>query len=240
MANLFEHTNVILFLGGLVPPLFWLWFWLQEDNHPEPKYVIAGTFVVGAASAFLALPLEKYAQTVLPSGFVLIFAWSLIEETTKYAATAWSAFSAKSYDEPVDAMVYMITSALGFAALENILFLTKSFAADGITGFLLTTNIRFIGATLLHVVASAFVGAAIAAGFYRSMPARILWVLIGVASASSLHALFNFFILHNEGQNSPAVFILLWASVIATFLFFEAVKRLHPNPRKNETTKITV
>jgi len=228
MAEFLTSNTFLSFVGGVVPALFWLWFWLQEDNHPEPKYVIAGTFLVGAVSTFLALPLERYTQGFIPSGFYLIFVLALIEETTKYCATAWSAFSSKNYDEPTDAMIYMVTAALGFAAFENFLFLTKSFNADGMAGFLLTSNIRFIGATLLHVVASAFVGATIAAGFYRSIYSRIAWTFVGILCASGLHALFNFFILHNEGQNSPSVFVLLWASVIATFLFFEAVKRLHP------------
>ena len=234
-------NDLICLLGGLIPTLFWLWFWLQEDNHPEPKYVIFGTFLVGAASTFVALPIEQYLKGMIPAGFALILVWSLIEEATKYAATAWSAFAAKSYDEPVDAMVYMITASLGFAAFENVLFLIKALNADGMAGFWLTSNIRFIGATLLHVVSSATVGAAIGLSFYKSMATRIVYASIGLLCATGLHALFNFFILQNNGQESLSVFGLLWVCVIVIFLLFEEVKKVKTNQRiNNETKTITI
>ena len=36
----------IAFLAGLIPALFWLWFWLREDKaHPEPRALIATSFI---------------------------------------------------------------------------------------------------------------------------------------------------------------------------------------------------
>ena len=54
------------FIGGLLPPLIWLYFLLKEDaSHPEPRVLIALTFIGGMAAVPLALPLEQYAKAHL-------------------------------------------------------------------------------------------------------------------------------------------------------------------------------
>jgi RsiW-degrading membrane proteinase PrsW (M82 family) len=45
-------------LLGLLPGLVWLVFFLREDEHPEPKKMIAGAFIAGGIAAFLSLGLE--------------------------------------------------------------------------------------------------------------------------------------------------------------------------------------
>ena len=46
-------------LSGVLPALLWLWFWLKEDNlHPEPRKVIARTFISGAIAVIFALIFE--------------------------------------------------------------------------------------------------------------------------------------------------------------------------------------
>ena len=50
-------TTLIVVLGFL-PGFAWLYFYLREDTHPEPKSLIALTFLAGAVSAFIALGIE--------------------------------------------------------------------------------------------------------------------------------------------------------------------------------------
>jgi RsiW-degrading membrane proteinase PrsW (M82 family) len=51
-------------------------------------------------------------------------------------------------------MIYMITGALGFATVENVVITYQNGIADA-TGLIL---IRFVGATLLHALASGIIG----------------------------------------------------------------------------------
>jgi RsiW-degrading membrane proteinase PrsW (M82 family) len=44
-------------LGGLLPALLWLWFFLKEDSkRPEPKWLILAAFLAGMLAVILALP----------------------------------------------------------------------------------------------------------------------------------------------------------------------------------------
>src|SRR3989344_2100149 len=60
-----NSPTFLALLGGVLPALFWLWFWLREDRlHPEPRRIILECFVLGGAGAFLALVLEKSVQSL--------------------------------------------------------------------------------------------------------------------------------------------------------------------------------
>lgn len=222
-------------LGGLLPALLWLWFWLKEDKNPEPRRVLILTFVGGMAMAIVALFLEQIAQFaikgamgyIFPSAtlFVLLFVWAAIEEIAKYAAARKIAFRLPCFDEPVDALIYLITAALGFAALENILFLIKVFGTHGMLVGFITGNLRFLGATLLHVITSATLGASIAFSFFHKE--KIMRnILGGLLLATILHTAFNFFIINGGGKSLFGILIPLWIAVIILLFVFEKIKGL--------------
>jgi protease PrsW len=215
---------IIASASGLIPALFWLWFWLREDKlRPEPLLLIAITFIAGMAVVPLALPLQKLAID-LYTGTNLIFAWVIIEETLKYALAVMIILWNRAIDEPIDMIIYMITIALGFAALENTLFLLSPLLAGDYLNSTLTGSFRFLGATLLHVLASGTVGVFLAFAFFKSKTAQILYGMLGLCLAIVLHALFNFFIIDASGETILGVFLFVWIGIIALFLLFEKVK----------------
>jgi RsiW-degrading membrane proteinase PrsW (M82 family) len=236
MAYHLGSTEIFFALiGGLLPALLWLWFWLKEDKNPEPRRVLVLTFLAGMVMAIVALFLEQIAQFIVKSimGYIfpaagtliLLFVWATIEEIAKYAAARRIAFPLPCFDEPVDALIYLITAALGFAALENILFLIKIFSDQGMIVGIITGNLRFLGATLLHVVTSATVGASIAFSFFhREKITRN--ILGGLLLATILHTSFNFFIINGRGINFFEILIPLWLTAIILFFVFEKIKGL--------------
>ncbi len=219
-----------IFLGGVLPALFWLWFWLHEDQKsPEPRGKIAETFVLGALAVIPAYFIERAVGNTWPLAqnlLLVVFLWSLIEEGLKYLAVYVGALSGRNYDEPVDAMMYMITGALGFAALENMLFMLGAINADGSSSlsFLITGNFRFIGASVVHIVASGLVGGFVGLGFYKSPLARLVYFLLGLSTAVGLHALFNYTIIQSNGSGVLKIFALLWLTALLIILLFERVK----------------
>ncbi len=220
-----ESLNItIAFLGGLIPALFWLWFWLREDNErPEPYLLIAMAFIGGMAVVPLALPLQRAAMDIY-QGDNLIMVWVIIEEVLKYAAALLIVLWNRAVDEPIDYIIYMIAIALGFAALENALFLFNPLMDGDLANTLLTGKFRFVGATLLHVLASGTVGVFLALAYYKSAGAKLLWGTVGLLVAIILHALFNFFIMDASGNTILIVFLCVWMGMVALMLIFEKVK----------------
>ncbi len=187
------------------------------------------SFFAGALSVLIVLPLQRVAQGAL-GGILLLLVWALIEEGIKFCTALLVDFRNKAYDEPLDAMIYLITVALGFAAFENVLFAIKSFASGGITVSLVTVLMRFLGATLLHVLVSATLGGFIAMAFYSRLGKKVLYASLGLIVATILHTAFNFFILNEVSSsgngNIFVVFAGLWTGIILLLLFFEKVKTI--------------
>jgi len=220
-------TLIYALIGGIIPAILWLWFWLKEDKKkPEPTGLIIISFIAGMAAVIIVFPLEKLAFNFIPEGTMLLLTWSAIEEIVKFSAISLVALKSRHFNDPVDALIYMITVALGFAALENSLFLIEPLTnGDIIEGFL-TGNMRFMGATLLHTVTSATVGVAIGLSFFKGKIIKTLSVLIGLTIAIVLHTLFNFFIINNNGENTFTIFSFLWIAIIVIIFFFEKIRRI--------------
>jgi len=222
-----DSTNfAIAFLAGLIPMIFWLWFWLHEDRKkPEPILLIIATFIAGMMVVPLALPLQKLAIN-LYKGADIILVWVIVEEVLKYTAALLIIFWNKAVDEPIDYIIYMITIALGFAALENALFMLNPLAAGDYVTMAVTGSFRFLGATLLHVLASATIGVFLAFAFYRSATFKLVFGMIGLFMAILLHALFNFFIIDANGGGILIIFLFVWMGIVVLFLLFEKIKLL--------------
>lgn len=210
---------------GFIPPIFWLWFWLREDTNPEPRKLVFRAFFYGMFGAVLSIPMEFGLKTLTENIFILLLGWALIEESAKYLAASRAALRKKAFDEPVDAIIYLITAALGFASAENVIFLLKAANSSGVTETIMTGNLRFVGAILLHVATSGLVGASIAYAFFHKEKMRRN-VIGGIILSTALHFAFNLSILKSESSYILWVFVPLWILIIAIIFLFEKIKNL--------------
>ncbi len=217
--------DLLAFLGGVLPALVWLFFWLMEDRcEPEPKRYIFFAFVLGMGSVIPTLYFEQLAQNLVPMSLGLLVAWAFFEEIAKYMAAYFGALHFSAFDEPLDAVIYLATAALGFSAAENIMFLWgpltehHEFMRSIILG-----DLRFMGASLLHILASVTIGLALALSFYKPAATRFLYALLGLILAVVLHTIFNFFIIQGTSE-IIWIFVCVWVGVIATLLMTERVK----------------
>lgn len=235
-------TVLLAGAGGILPALAWLWFWRREDSaHPEPRRLIALAFFAGMLTVAVVIPIQKISAGYIQGTYfflaaatiqTLVFtAWSIIEEVCKFAAASATVLRRREDDEPIDPVIYMVATALGFAAAENVLFLLSPLAGETLVQTVMTGNLRFVGATLLHVVSSATIGAMIGFGFYRPLRTRILFAVIGLILACILHAGFNFLILNTGEANLLRTFAFVWIGVIALLAVLEYIKRIHPRWR---------
>jgi RsiW-degrading membrane proteinase PrsW (M82 family) len=166
-------------------------------------------------------------------GFLVVIIAPIVEEILKLILTYNICLRHKVNDEPVDASIYMLTAALGFAAIETALFLTKPLTDGQILDSLLATNFRSIGPMLIHLVSSAMIGIFIGLAFYKSRIMKFIYTIMGLIVAIILHSVFNFFIILNDTFHNIAFFwtacLGAWLLVIVLLISFEKVKKIiHP------------
>lgn len=215
--------EILAFGSALIPAIIWLLFFLKEDIHPEPKRAIFFTFLGGALVSFPVLASQVFFQDFIVSisanQFYLILGLSLIEEFFKFAAVYLIINRASFFDEPIDAMIYMVVAALGFATVENVFIVANSLdiiTTASLTEVAGTLSLRFVGATLLHAVSSAIVG------FYWAMRrderVHLGFVGLGLLIATLVHTIFNYLILQFREDN------LLYSSLFLVVIAFFVLK----------------
>jgi len=213
--NIFHLGIIISFLPGLA----WLFFYLKEDPHPEPKYLIFITFIAGVISGFIAFFIQLIINNQFEKSGILPFnnsstvfqiisiftLYAFIEEIIKFFVVFQTVHKNKNFDEPIDAMIYMIVGALGFATLENLGVLTNSkIIQNSLPMLFQTASLRFAGATLLHTLTSGILG------YFWALSIREFGsknhLVLGIILVTVLHTIFNFF-------------IIIFGNTLFTFLF---------------------
>lgn len=221
-------------IAGFVPAFVWLYFWTEEDCHPEPPALLVSAFVSGMLAIPVALLaqigwqiiMKAITQSDVTTSLGILLGFAFVEELSKYLLVMLVIFWRKDFDEPVDAMVYLISASLGFAAFENVLYLLPEFAKNFELG-LLTGNLRFLGATLLHALSSGIVGFFIAHHFCSRGTGRAWGAFMGIGAATLLHTAFNILILTTEGASMTPIVILMVLSGLFLILAFDHIERVH-------------
>ena len=200
-------NNTLFIFFGIVPSLIWLVFYLRQDDHPEPKQMILKVFFWGMLSTIPALAIELLFKKVAPllpfssQTTLILFVFlgiALVEELCKFLVVRWKVYSNKAMDEPVDLMMYMIVSALGFSALENIFVLFNLGQGAPFDQIATLSFIRLLGATFLHALSSGIFGYFLALSFFAPKK-RGQYACTGLALAALLHGLFNIVIIEATG-----------------------------------------
>jgi RsiW-degrading membrane proteinase PrsW (M82 family) len=221
-----------------LPSIIWLTFYLRKDRHPEPNKLVVRIFLLGAIMISLAALLEQGIFEGLKfislseKIIILVIGFAFVEELLKYLVVKFGVLKNPEFDEPVDSMIYLIISALGFAAAENIYLLTQisplSIPIGKTIEFIIT---RFLGATFLHALASAIMGYFLAASFLKKTRFRKTLIFGGLIAATILHSVFNYIIILNiDGnidtfQRNTFIFILLFGAAIMVKIMFKKIDK---------------
>jgi len=227
---------MLFLILGLAPSIIWLLLSLREDAHPESNWMILKIFCygmlvaiptafveIGFFRATVNLPLSVFTITLIN----IFIGVAFVEELSKYLVVRLEVFSDPQFDEPVDAMLYMIIAALGFAAVENILIFVNPSSFYPLGSPFILASLRFVGATFLHALVSAIVGYYIALSFLHTKH-RKLNLFKGLIIATALHGLYNFSIMElSQGIIIPVAilgFSLLF--VLAKFQKLRGIKSI--------------
>jgi RsiW-degrading membrane proteinase PrsW (M82 family) len=178
---------------SIAPALAFLVVILALDRRePEPAALILRTIGLGAASAVPAAIVEAVLDGVplfsLP-GFAGAVATAFIqvapvEEACKLAVVLLYAWRKPAFNEENDGIVYAGAAAIGFAALENVLYVARLGLGAGV--------LRAFTAIPLHVLTAVLMGLSIGrARFVTPRAARQRLLLRGFALAWLFHGLYD-------------------------------------------------
>jgi protease PrsW len=183
---------IIIILVAIAPCIFWLWLIYKGDKYkPEPKSLVIRTFLFGLG---IAIPVA-FLETALYSGpsqgqvslstaaYLSFVVAGFTEEAAKFLVVRTSVYNSLHFEEPTDGLVYSAAAALGFASLENVIYVI-SFGWQVIL-------VRGLFSNLAHVLFSVLWGYPLALaklGFIK----RKYFTWLGLAAAMIAHGVFDF------------------------------------------------
>ncbi|MFH1451486.1 MAG: PrsW family intramembrane metalloprotease [bacterium] len=224
----------VYFILGILPSAIWLLFYLKKDSHPESSPMILKIFFLGMLISIPVIGIETgfsnlLALTSLSPGIIFLakvfLGVAFTEEFFKYLVVKLAVLRSSELDEPVDIVLYMIIAALGFAAIENILILSKNHLTAPPDIFWIITA-RFVGATFLHALCSGVIGFFLALSVYQARK-QFLFIGIGLWISTILHGLYNFSIIAMKGSLKFIIPVLVLISLaIFVSLTFQKLKKI--------------
>jgi len=195
------------FFFGFVPMFLFAAFvnWLDRYEK-EPKLLLGAAFVWGVVisggGAFILNTMFGIGIYVLTGsegaaefGTTSIVA-PVIEEALKgLAVLVVFLLFRKEFDSVLDVVVYAAITAMGFAAIENVLYIYRNgYQGGGWEGFWTLVVIRIILVGWMHPFFTSFTGIGLAvARMNRSTLVKIMAVPAGYAVAVLTHAFHNTF-----------------------------------------------
>jgi protease PrsW len=197
---------IAIISAGIAPGFALLsYFYLKDEYEKEPILNVFRAFLLGVSLVFPIMFIQYVidVEGILPSSFLqAFFSASLLEEFFKWFILYFTIYQSSEFDEHYDGIVYGVSLSLGYATLENILYLI----GHGIE--------YAVGRAFLPVSSHALFG--VIMGYYLgkskfSNPVyKKRWILYSFFIPFVFHGIYDYILLKQEN----------WFYIIVPFMIF--------------------
>jgi RsiW-degrading membrane proteinase PrsW (M82 family) len=225
---------------ALLPSVLILRYFLKHDAFPEPRDSIAKTFAWGVASIVPAVILamililllsgvsaDDTTGAIVRAAILAFFGAAIPEELFKFAVLFFYCRRLNDFDEPMDGIVYGVTVSLGFATLENVLYVFN--------GGIGLAIIRGFTAVPGHALFGVIMGFYFGLAHFGPRNRKLLWTayLLPVL----FHGLYNMplMALQSDVSDVSAFWVLL--SILVLVVGLITARRLHRRVRSAQAPR---
>ena len=226
--------NVLLLMLAVLPTFFLMVFIYYKDSYEkEPVGLLISLFALGMVSVIPALIIETLGELLFSSMFGnntsvynffnVFFCVAIAEEGGKYIFTYLRTWNNKNFNYKFDGIVYAVLVSLGFATVENILYVMQGGLSVAIARGLLSVPSHAIDAVYMGYYYGL-------AKYYDSVGntrfknrCMVLSIIVPVI----LHGCYDYFLF--EGTVLHLVVFLIFVVTLDVF----AVIRINKSSKKN-------
>jgi len=212
-------NSLVLLALALAPgAAIGLYIYFKDKYEREPIGLVVMSFFMGVVSTVITLLISWPVNWIIPvneksvseqalHAFILV---AFIEEFSKFIFVRWVLYPNKNFNEPFDGIVYAVSVSLGFAGLENILYVMNS--NDGVA----TGIMRMFTAVPAHATFAVLMGYFMGIAKCEKGKSHDVWY--GLAAATLFHGAYDYFwfISYIPG---------LWAGAIASLVIGIALSK---------------
>ncbi|PKN26364.1 MAG: hypothetical protein CVU65_05915 [Deltaproteobacteria bacterium HGW-Deltaproteobacteria-22] len=153
-----SYLTIITITLTVLPSLLLFLYIYTHDEHPEPKGLVLKVAFFGALTAIpvrivvlgINMIVSQPSDPLLNAAFSAFVEAAIPEEFFKLLAVLLIVYRHPAFDEPFDGIVYCAIASLGFATLENVLYVSS--------GGLTVAIARALTAVPLHAFCGVIMG----------------------------------------------------------------------------------
>lgn len=210
--------------------IFTMVFMLDRFER-EPLGILILCFVFGIVIALpvvfaelgmqKAFNIQEENNPFLPTVLLAFVVVALSEEGFKFLVLRLYAYPRKAFNEPYDGIMYALAISMGFAAIENVLYVQGGGLGVGI--------LRMFTAVPAHAVFAHLMGYFVGlAKFNTSGGKRIGLMALGLFLAVLAHGLYDFFLMFDGAAFGIFSFVVLLAALILSFKAIQSHQKNSP------------
>ncbi len=210
---------MILLIAAITPAVIFLYIIYSKDTEKEPWSLLMKCFFGGVLSAVPAILLASvFSSLHIPgsalwnSFYMAFFQAAIPEELAKFAILYWIVWKHKEFDQHYDGIIYAVFVSLGFATLENILYV-----AEGGLGVALSRAVLSVPG---HGFWGVFMGYFLALARFSPKKERRRYMWLSILSPIVLHGLFDFYLFYASSENISWQVILLMVILFTALIIF--------------------
>nr|WGE06724.1 glutamic-type intramembrane protease PrsW [Bacillus subtilis] len=174
--------------AGIAPGIALLsYFYLKDQYDNEPVHMVLRSFFLGVVLVFPIMFIQYVLEKENVGGgsfFVSFLSSGFLEESLKWFILMISVYPHAHFDEHYDGIVYGTSVSLGFATLENILYLIYHGVEHAFVRALLPVSCH----ALIGVIMGFYLGKA----RFSADKARVKWLILSLVVPSLLHGSYDF------------------------------------------------
>ena len=228
-----SYQNIIsISFYAILPAVIILYYVYKRDKFPEPPRVVFITLLLGIGVTFPLLLIIPFVEGILENlnlglesdNFYMSFIRAaFLEETMKFLVLIYYCLHLDEFDEPMDALVYGVAVAIGFATFENWEYVVR--AAEESIGFAKEVALlRAFTAVPLHALAGVFMGFFLMDAVFEKKN-RKLNLFLSLFFPVCLHGLYDL-ILFSDNISNWWIYILIGVFLIRAFFVFRKERNL--------------
>ena len=235
-----SSLSIMLFFS-ILPVILILVFVYSFDKAKEPFPLLLQFFGLGIISCILVLAVSDIMALFIPimrlnlddmnfleTMFYAFIGVALVEEACKWIMVYFRGYNHNEFDEVYDIIVYAVVVSLGFAFIENIIYVFGS-------GTLSTALLRAVSAVPGHACDAIFMG------YYLSVAKQFQLqnrkdlerrnILLSILIPAILHGIYDFCLM------SGLIILILIFFIFVIFLYIISIKKLHEISSHNRKIK---
>jgi len=206
-----------LLIASITPVMIFLYLIYRKDRVKEPLKLLAKCFFGGFLSLALALlidePIAPFGESMSNPFFKSLYEAFLVaaapEEFAKIVVLYWLVWKSKDFDQHYDGIIYAVFVSLGFALVENILYVFE--------GGMGVAMLRAVLAVPGHGFFAVLMGYYFSLARFHEGPERRKYLILSLAFPILFHGLYDFALMY-AGEEDVDPFIIILLIILFTYV----------------------